>query len=124
LNPVTNNYIIQQIQCFGVDVHDLDGIPSLHHACLCCGRCTLATRNDFSICKVCWWEDDGQDNSNANETYGGPNYGINLAEARYNYIKYRICDPSRTDLVEIQEPAEKYVLGRKFFVTENGYLAE
>jgi len=28
-------------------------------ACPCCGYKTLETRNEFDICKICWWEDFG-----------------------------------------------------------------
>lgn len=50
--------------------------------------------------KVCWWEDDGQDNINAEVVKGGPNSGISLAQARYNYLTKGLYAPSRNDLFE------------------------
>lgn len=39
----------------------------------------------FEICQVCFWEDDGQDNIDADEVKGGPNGDLSLTEARRNY---------------------------------------
>ena len=36
-------------------------------ACPCCGYETLGERGAFEICGVCWWEDDGQDNADADQ---------------------------------------------------------
>lgn len=68
-------------------------------ACPCCGWRTIGQRGNYEICKVCWWEDDGQDNENADEIYSGPNAGISLTQGRYNFLKYRIYDPERKDLI-------------------------
>jgi len=38
--------------------------------CPCCGSCTISERGDYEVCKVCWWEDDGQDNHDADEVLG------------------------------------------------------
>ena len=50
--------------------------------CPCCGYPTLAERGGFSMCTVCLWEDDGQDNETADEVWGGPNSDISLSEGR------------------------------------------
>ena len=67
-------------------------------ACPCCGYGTLASRNEFEICEICWWEDDGQDNNNASQVLGGPNSNLSLTRARFNFLKYGIFDPKRVDL--------------------------
>ena len=57
------------------------------HACPCCGFLTLNDRppGTFAICPVCFWEDDGQDDHDADEVRGGPNYALSLTAARVNY---------------------------------------
>ena len=40
--------------------------------CPCCGCKTLSMRTAFEICEVCFWEDDGQDDSDADENRGAP----------------------------------------------------
>src|SRR5215216_1988474 len=52
------------------------------HACPCCGYLTLDDRAGYEICPVCSWEDDGQDDHDADEVRGGPNYGLSLTAAR------------------------------------------
>lgn len=53
--------------------------------CPCCGYPTLDERAAFDICVLCNWEDDGQDDLNADEVWGGPNAGYSLTEARKNF---------------------------------------
>ena len=96
---------------------------SLAHliACPCCGYKTLGSRADYDICCICWWEDDGADNLDAAHQ-GGPNNGISLAQARYNFLTYGIYDPKRTDLVakKSKKPCEK----KRFFEIEGEYVVE
>src|SRR4051812_856506 len=73
-------------------------------ACPCCGYATLDARDGFEICSVCYWEDDGQDNGDADVDRGGPNT-TSLTTARRNYLTYGASDersvpsvrPPRTD---------------------------
>lgn len=53
--------------------------------CPCCGYPTLDERAAYDICVLCNWEDDGQDDPNADEVWGGPNAGYSLTEARKNF---------------------------------------
>jgi Cysteine-rich CPCC len=53
--------------------------------CPCCGCQTLDDRRRFDICSVCFWEDDGQDDIDADVIYGGPNGSLSLTQARQNY---------------------------------------
>lgn len=71
--------------------------------CPCCGRKTIEKRGNLDICKICWWEDDGQDNENANEILGGPNYDVSLTQARYYYLTIGIYNPKQENLKEIQD---------------------
>jgi cysteine-rich CPCC protein len=55
-------------------------------SCPCCGFLTLTERSAFEICPVCFWEDDGQDDADADDTKGGPN-SSSLTEARRNFLE-------------------------------------
>ena len=52
------------------------------YACPCCGEMTLSERGGYLICSICWWEDDGQDEADADVVRGGPNGPLSLTEAR------------------------------------------
>lgn len=66
--------------------------PKLPLRCPCCGCRTLSERGGFEICPVCYWEDDGQDDHNAEVVRGGPNGTLSLAQARANYREFGACD--------------------------------
>lgn len=61
-------------------------------ACPCCHFLTLDERGRFEICPVCFWEDDGQGDADADEVRGGPNGGLSLSEARSNFARIGACD--------------------------------
>ncbi|MEN3539641.1 CPCC family cysteine-rich protein [Microbispora sp. ZYX-F-249] len=62
------------------------------HACPCCGYLTLDSRGWYQICPVCFWEDDGQDDHDADDIRrGGPNYGLSLTQARLNFRQIGAC---------------------------------
>ncbi|MBX3187729.1 MAG: hypothetical protein KF819_11965 [Labilithrix sp.] len=60
-------------------------------ACPCCGRATLSERSQYAICPVCFWEDDGQDDTDADLERGGPNT-VSLTQARKNFVAFGACD--------------------------------
>ena len=53
---------------------------------------TLPEPDAFEICKVCFWQDDGQDDPRADEVFGGPNRLLSLTEARKNYRATGACE--------------------------------
>ncbi|HYL69415.1 MAG TPA: CPCC family cysteine-rich protein [Candidatus Limnocylindria bacterium] len=57
--------------------------------CPACGYPTHLERGGFDICKVCCWEDDGQDDADADVVRGGPNGDLSLTEARENFAAHR-----------------------------------
>ena len=59
--------------------------PVKSYRCPSCGYKTLHGRGGYEICKVCFWEDDGQDDHDADVVRGGPNYHLSLTQARINY---------------------------------------
>lgn len=64
----------------------------LMYACPCCGFKTLSERGGFEVCEVCYWEDDGQDDRDADVERGGANGLLSLSQARKNYQDYGACD--------------------------------
>ncbi len=58
------------------------------HLCPCCRLPTLVDRGESASCDVCWWEDNGQGDADAEVVRGGPNGDYSLAEARRNFIAY------------------------------------
>ena len=70
--------------------------------CPCCLCKTLHIRGEYDICPVCFWEDDGQDEDDADEVCGGPNGDLSLTQARENYR--RIGASREQDLPYIRAP--------------------
>jgi hypothetical protein len=66
--------------------------PGKNYPCPCCGFKTLPERGGFDICPVCFWEDDGQDDHDADEIRGGPNGTLSLSQARKNFADYRASE--------------------------------
>ncbi|CDR07482.1 hypothetical protein GCM10022420_004250 [Streptomyces iranensis] len=77
------------------------------YSCPCCGFVTLDERGNYEICPVCFWEDDGQDDHDADEVRGGPNRGLSLTEARRNFHAMGASDERRTQFVRDALPHER-----------------
>ena len=75
--------------------------------CLCCGSRTLSTPGAFELCPVCWWQDDGQDESDADVVRGGPNGALSLTVARANFVACGASDPRFLGRVRTALPAER-----------------
>jgi len=73
-----------------------------HFLCPCCKSPSLSQAGDFEICNICWWEDDGQDDTTTPFLTGGPNGTYTLLEAQQNFKKFGIMyspeDPSMIDV--------------------------
>lgn len=72
------------------------------YRCPCCQYKTLFGRGEFEICPVCFWEDDGQDDHDADSVRGGPNQKLSLTEARQNYLQINACE--REMLINVRPP--------------------
>lgn len=57
------------------------------YACPCCGYATISEPAGYEICPICFWEDDGQDDPQAEKCFGGPNH-VSLLEARRNFLVF------------------------------------
>lgn len=76
------------------------------YRCPCCGFLTLAARGAYIICQVCFWEDDGQDDHDADEVRGGPNRTLSLTQARMNFKSFRASDEQAVKFVREPRPEE------------------
>lgn len=74
--------------------------------CPCCFMPTLTRRGSYEICAICFWEDDGQDNEDADVYLGGPNHGLTLTEARHNFDRFRTMYPPEHALYAEQKVTE------------------
>ena len=68
--------------------------------CPCCKCKTLRGRDEYAICVVCNWEDDGQDDYDADIVRGGPNgQELSLTAGRANYLRIAACSEDALDRV-------------------------
>lgn len=74
--------------------------------CPCCGCRTLLRRASFEICPVCYWEDDGQDDADAEIVRGGPNGNLSLSAARENFRRIGASDPRFLGRARAAKPEE------------------
>ncbi len=78
---VTNEYLEETLKEYGFKTPKVIGTVEILEECPCCGYRTLVTRNNFDVCRLCRWEDNG---TNKPETYSGPNH-MTLADARSKF---------------------------------------
>jgi hypothetical protein len=76
------------------------------YACPCCRYLTLGERGGFEICDVCFWEDDGQDDPDADAVLGGPNGDLSLTQARDNFAAFGACERRMVTHVRAPRPEE------------------
>ncbi|WP_433331007.1 CPCC family cysteine-rich protein [Spirillospora sp. CA-294931] len=76
------------------------------YACPCCGYLTLDSRGGYEICEVCFWEDDGQDDHDADLVRGGPNGALSLTKARRNFAEFGACERRMLRNVRAPRPDE------------------
>jgi len=88
--------------------------------CPCCGYATLEEANGYDICCICFWEDDGQDDPEADECWGGPNH-VSLTEGRMNYLRIGASDPKDERHCRAPKTGDERL---RFFVVEDGKLIE
>jgi hypothetical protein len=74
--------------------------------CLCCGFLTLDKPDAQALCPVCWWQDDGQDDSDADVVRGTVNGGLSLSAARENFRRLGAADAKFVAHVRRPLPSE------------------
>lgn len=66
----------------------------MNYKCPCCGYYTLEEEpgNTYTICPVCFWEDDL---TRLNDlTYSGGANPVSLVQARKNFLEFGACEPN------------------------------
>lgn len=76
--------------------------------CPCCDYFSLNRRPEYDICKVCFWEDDGNDLTSL-DVHSGPNR-MTLRKARDNFKEFGACDMAMKKNVLNFEQRQKYQL--------------
>ncbi len=76
-------------------------------SCPCCGFYTLIKRADDEVCQVCFWQDDGQGDQDADEVRGGPNKKLSLEQAKLNFVRFGAASEEWKTLVRPPKPSEK-----------------
>ncbi|SDY23651.1 Cysteine-rich CPCC [Modestobacter sp. DSM 44400] len=76
-------------------------------ACPCCASLTLPTRGQYELCPVCFREDEGQDDHDADLVRPGPNGSLSLTQARANYAALGACDRASLHRVRSPTPQER-----------------
>lgn len=74
--------------------------------CPCCDHFSLKRRGQYDICRVCFWEDSGQDLDRLDE-HSGPNH-LSLREARQNFLVIGACEPAMLKNVPPADQRAKY----------------
>ncbi|WP_316225424.1 CPCC family cysteine-rich protein [Bradyrhizobium sp. SZCCHNS3052] len=91
---------------------DVTEPPSeVRYRCPCCRFLTLGERGGFEICPVCYWEDDGQDDHDADLVRGGPNGALSLTEARANFKTHGASEAAHRACV--RPPGGRRTLARR-----------
>lgn len=85
----------------------IEGEAGQSFACPCCGYKTLSERGGYEICKVCFWEDDGQDDTDADTVRYGPNGSLSLTQARANFHEFGACERRVLQFVRPPRPEEQ-----------------
>ena len=82
-------FYVDRLENHSVSEPSQEGVS---YNCPCCGYNTLGERGGYEICQVCFWEDDGQDDQDADVVRGGPNDALSLSQARTNFQSFGACE--------------------------------
>ena len=82
------HWYVERLESLSVLAPRGDGV---RYRCPGCRFRTLEERGGYDVCHVCYWEDDGQDDADADTVRGGPNGRLSLTQARENYRSFGAC---------------------------------
>jgi len=84
----------------------LEVVVGVRFRCPCCGFKTLESPDAMALCPVCWWEDDGQEDEDAEEIRQTVNGDLSLHEAREHFAQCGAAHPRFLRFVRKPEAAE------------------
>ena len=90
-----------------IEFDDGRPVPVVKCFCPCCGYKTLTERGGDEICAICFWEDDGQGDEDADDVRGGSNGNLSLSRPRLNFKSYGACEESMIPNVRAPYDDEK-----------------
>lgn len=96
---VSNDYIAVKLKNIFDSEFEIIGNPQIYNRCFCCGYLTIKTRGEYDICPVCFWEDDGSEDT---ERFSQANK-MKLSEGISNFKKYGYSNPAFRDNVTIEK---------------------
>ena len=73
--------------------------------CPCCKFPTLNENGGYEICVICWWEDDGQTDKDADNVRGGPNSHYSLTHAQKNFADHGDMYDKGRGIQVVQQPS-------------------
>lgn len=65
----------------------------------------------YEICPVCFWEDNGQDDHDADKIRDGPNRELSLTQGRCNFAEFGASGKQHIDKVRAPLPHEHLIKG-------------
>lgn len=80
---------------------DKSSLELLKNTCPVCGYMTLEERDAFEICGICFWEDDGIDDFEANIESGPNHMTLNEGRKKFEDAKLRILTDWETENILI-----------------------
>jgi hypothetical protein len=81
-------------------------IVGVRFRCPCCGFKTLEAPGTMALCPVCWWEDDGQEDDDAEDVRQTVNGDLSLHQARAHFSQCGASHPRFLPYVRKAEAAE------------------
>ena len=75
--------------------------------CPCCGYRTLSAPESMALCPVCWWEDDGQEDMDADVVRLTVNGDLSLTDAREHFRRFGAAHPRFLPYVRSPQVAEQ-----------------
>ncbi|MGG4143836.1 CPCC family cysteine-rich protein [Paenibacillus algorifonticola] len=94
---VRNEFLSKRISELLNASHLVEGVQEELITCPCCEYKTLPKKGEYYICRVCFWEDDGNVDP---QYYSSPN-GMTLDQARENFINFGAVDEASVQFLEV-----------------------
>jgi hypothetical protein len=85
----------------------VENAVGIRYRCPCCGFKTLEAPGALALCPVCWWEDDGQEDCDAEDIRLTVNGDLSLLEARQHYASCGAAHPRFLRYVREPKAAEQ-----------------